>query len=165
MEVRVGMSDDAEQIVEVMKDAEASNFMMYGPGERKMTGEQFRRFIDNVNEKEHSAIFVAVEEGKILGYLIMQGEMKPKRVSHKVGVAVGVHSESRGKGVGGSLFEYAHQWAKEKGIHRVELTVISKNEQAYKLYRKLGYETEGIKKHSLFIDGEYVDEYYMAKLL
>ncbi|WP_413366980.1 N-acetyltransferase family protein [Lysinibacillus sp. 3P01SB] len=165
MKVRTAVSDDAAQIVEVMKDAEASNFMMYGPGEREMTAEQFQRFIDVMNGKEHSELFVAVEEDKILGYLIMQGEVKPKRVSHRVSVAIGVHSESRGKGVGKSLFEFAHRWAKEKEIHRVELTVISTNEQAYKLYEKMGYETEGVKKHSLFIDGAYADEYYMAKLL
>jgi RimJ/RimL family protein N-acetyltransferase len=165
MEVRIGMSGDAEQIVEVMKDAEASNFMMYGPGEREMTGEQFRRFIEIINGKEHSALFVAVEEEKILGYLIMQGEMKPQRVSHRTSAAIGVHSESRGKGVGRALFEYAHRWAKERGIHRVELTVIAANEQAFNLYKKMGYETEGVKKDSLFIDGAYVDEYYMAKFL
>ncbi len=165
MEVRVAVSSDAEQIIKVMKDAEASNFMMYGPGERELTAEQFQRFIESMNGKEHSAVFAAEEKDSILGYLIMQGETKPKRVSHKVSVAIGVHSESRGKGVGRALFEYAHNWAKARGIHRVELTVISKNEQAYSLYKKLGYETEGVKKHSLFIDGEYVDEYYMAKLL
>jgi len=29
----------------------------------------------------------------------------------------------------------------------------------------MGFEKEGIKKDSLLVNGEYVDEYYMAKLL
>lgn len=165
MEVRIATSDDAKDIVGVMQDAEASNFMMYGPGERNITPEQFERYIDVLKGKEHSEIFVAVEEDKILGYLILQGEVTPKRISHRASIVIGVHSESRGKGVGTALFEYAHLWAMDRGIHRLELSVISTNEQAFKLYKKMGYETEGVKKHSLAIDGTYVDEYYMAKFL
>ncbi len=33
------------------------------------------------------------------------------------------------------------------------------------LYKKMGFEIEGTKRNSLFIDGKYVDEYYMSKLL
>jgi RimJ/RimL family protein N-acetyltransferase len=29
----------------------------------------------------------------------------------------------------------------------------------------MGFEVEGVKKHSLFVNGEYVDEYYMAKYI
>ncbi|MGM9949445.1 MAG: GNAT family N-acetyltransferase [Lysinibacillus sp.] len=165
MEVRNATIDDAAQIVEVMEDAEASNFMLFGPGERKMTAEKFISYIEMIGKKEHAALFVAIENDTILGYLIVQGDVRPKRVSHKAGIVIGVHSASRGKGVGTALFEHAHQWARGKGLHRLELTVIATNEQAFALYRKMGYETEGVKKHSLFIDGAYVDEYYMAKFL
>ena len=165
MEVRNATIDDATQIVEVMEDAEASNFMLFGPGERKMTAQKFMPFIEMIDKKEHAAMFVAIEEDTILGYLIVQGEVRPKRVSHKASIVIGVHSERRGKGVGTALFEQAHQWAEEKGLHRLELTVIAENEQAFALYRKMGYETEGMRKHSLWIDDEYVDEYYMAKFL
>jgi RimJ/RimL family protein N-acetyltransferase len=39
------------------------------------------------------------------------------------------------------------------------------NEAALALYKKMGFEIEGRKKHSLLINGTYVDEYCMAKLL
>jgi hypothetical protein len=29
----------------------------------------------------------------------------------------------------------------------------------------MGFEIEGVKKHSLLVDGAFVDEYYMGKLL
>ncbi len=165
MEVRNATIDDATQIVGVMEDAEASNFMMFGPGERKMTAQKFTPYIEMIDKKEHAALFVAIEDDAILGYLIVQGEVRPKRVSHKASIVIGVHSGSRGKGVGTALFEQAHRWAEERGLHRLELTVITENEQAFALYRKMGYEMEGLKKHSLWIDGAYVDEYYLAKFL
>jgi RimJ/RimL family protein N-acetyltransferase len=37
------------------------------------------------------------------------------------------------------------------------------NEAAVSLYKKMGFEIEGIKKKSLNIEGKYLDEYYMGK--
>ena len=39
------------------------------------------------------------------------------------------------------------------------------NERGTGLYRKMGFEIEGLKRRSLNIKGTYVNEYYMAKIL
>jgi RimJ/RimL family protein N-acetyltransferase len=57
------------------------------------------------------------------------------------------------------------QWAEGIGIRRLELTVMTHNERAVGLYKKIGFEVEGLRKDSLYVDGRYVDEYSMAKLL
>jgi len=57
------------------------------------------------------------------------------------------------------------RWAREKEIRRLELTVVVHNEAALAFYRRMGFEIEGRKKHSLLINNCYVDEYLMAKLL
>jgi len=44
------------------------------------------------------------------------------------------------------------------------LTVVCENDIAKHLYEKNGFEIEGIKKKSMYIDKKYVDEYYMAKI-
>jgi len=33
------------------------------------------------------------------------------------------------------------------------------------LYEKNGFEVEGIKKKSVLVDGTFLDEYYMAKII
>lgn len=38
------------------------------------------------------------------------------------------------------------------------------NENAVNLYKKVGFKIEGIKEKSSIVDGQYVDEYYMAKI-
>ncbi|WP_342768304.1 hypothetical protein [Falsibacillus pallidus] len=45
------------------------------------------------------------------------------------------------------------------------MTVVSENGRAVALYKKIGFEIEGTKKDSLLIDGTFVNEYYMGKLL
>ncbi len=41
---------------------------------------------------------------------------------------------------------------------------MTRNEAGIALYRRRRFEIEGIKKHSLLVGGQYVDEYYMARL-
>lgn len=67
-------------------------------------------------------------------------------------------------GVGGQLLQAVLAWANHEAIKRIELTVVSENEAALALYKKIGFEVEGVKRRSLLMDGEYYDEYYMGKL-
>ena len=55
-------------------------------------------------------------------------------------------------------------WAEEKKITRLELTVICENEAAKHLYLKSVFEIEGVRRKSVCVDGEYLDEYYMARV-
>lgn len=43
--------------------------------------------------------------------------------------------------------------------------MLAHNHRAIALYSKVGFRFEGTKRDSLLVDGLYVDEYYMAKLL
>ncbi|MCL1695666.1 GNAT family N-acetyltransferase [Lysinibacillus sp. BPa_S21] len=165
MVIREAIGKDAEQIIAVIRNAEESNFMLFGPGERKLETEQFTKFIENFHNNSHSALFVAEIEKQIVGYLIVQGNHMPSRVSHRAYIVVGIHQEYRGQKIGTALFSHLDDWAKEKSIHRLELTVMTNNTAGIALYKKMGFEIEGTKKHSLYVDGEYRDEYYMAKIV
>ncbi|MGI2329043.1 GNAT family N-acetyltransferase [Planococcus sp. YIM B11945] len=163
-EIRKAKHEDSKAILAVMKDAEQSGYMLVNPGERNVAPEQFGGFIETINQKEKSGLFVACENDRILGYLMVQNE-ELQRVAHRAYLVIGVHSESRGKGIGRALFTYVLHWAKNKGLHRLDLTVIAYNHDAVELYKKMGFEVEGVKRDSLLVDGRYVDELYMSKLL
>lgn len=70
-----------------------------------------------------------------------------------------------GQGIGKQLFETVEKWALDHKLHRLELTDMSHNERALRLYQKMGYQIEDIRWGSLWVDGKYLDEYYMAKIL
>jgi L-phenylalanine/L-methionine N-acetyltransferase len=78
---------------------------------------------------------------------------------------MGVAREWQGKGVGSKLLaaalDIADNWM---NLRRVELTVYADNEAAIGLYRKFGFETEGLLRDYGFRDGQWVDVLSMARL-
>ena len=54
---------------------------------------------------------------------------------------------------------------KAKGITRFELDVSVNNPIAINLYKKLGFVIEGERQQSYLIDGEFDNDYIMAKII
>ena len=64
-----------------------------------------------------------------------------------------------------SFIYVVENWAIDNGVTRLELTVMKHNERAINLYKKIGYKVEGVREKSVVVDGDHVDEYYMAKII
>jgi RimJ/RimL family protein N-acetyltransferase len=47
-------------------------------------------------------------------------------------------------------------------LRRIELTVHTSNQRAIDVYKRCGFQVEGVRQSSLLVDGKYVDEYLMA---
>jgi len=48
------------------------------------------------------------------------------------------------------------------GLHRIGLEVLSTNKNAIYLYKKIGFNYEGLKKESYFLNGEFLDIQIMS---
>ncbi|MFC0415071.1 GNAT family N-acetyltransferase [Cytobacillus solani] len=157
--------NDSEKFVKLVKAVEnESNFMLFEPGERMMEPGQQKRRIEAMEKEGNSTIILAEDNNDLIGYLIAIGG-SARRKRHSAYLVIGILKEYRGLGIGTKLFKNLEEWAHEHHIHRLELAVIANNEAGLGLYKKIGFVSEGIKKHSLLINDNYVDEYYMAKLL
>lgn len=165
MIIREATIEDAEKLVALIKQVESeSDFMLFEAGERNITVEQQRSRIEAMQETDNSNIFVAEEEGRLVGYLFAIGGAA-KRNKHSAYLVIGILQEYTSRGIGRQLFVALQDWAIQKQLHRIELTVMSHNERAIALYKKMGFEIEGVKMDSLYVNGSYLDEYYMAKLI
>jgi ribosomal protein S18 acetylase RimI-like enzyme len=105
--------------------------------------------------------FVAILDGEVVGWC----DISPKRLDgfkHSGGLGMGVLQPYRKLGVGQKLISRTIQRAEEKGLERVELQVFSSNTAAIRLYEKVGFVTEGIKKKARKLDGRYDDIVEMA---
>ena len=165
MLIRTIRPDDAEQFLNLCKKLDQeTRFMMLEPGERTTTVEEQRDQIRRLLLQENSTIFVAEHDGQLVGYLGAFGGQF-RRIRHSVHIVIGILQDFTGQGIGGQLFAALEEWAHQKSITRLELTVMTHNQAGLALYKKRGFTIEGTKKHSLLIKGQYIDEYYMAKLL
>ncbi|WP_242951561.1 GNAT family N-acetyltransferase [Clostridium felsineum] len=88
-----------------------------------------------------------------------------RRNKHSAYIVVGIREKYQNDGIGTKFFEKLNEWAKQRKIIRLELTVLCINKVATHLYRKNGFEIEGIKRKSMYVDGKYIDEYLMAKII
>lgn len=161
------MIEEALKFWNMMKALDyETKYMMYEPGERQENEknlQQLKALIGSAAIREQF-LLAAVCGDEIVGYLLAQrGSLN--RIAHTAYIVVGIRETFRGQGIGKEFFRQLDIWAIEKGITRLELTVMCKNKVAKHLYEKNGFVVEGVKKNSMKVDHEYVDEYYMAKLL
>lgn len=155
--------NDTENFWEMLNQLDyETKYMLYEPGERT-------RNLSLIEKRIHSALegknflLVAETDKKLVGFISAEkGNLN--RISHSAYIVVGILAEYRGRGIGTEFFKLLDVWADENRITRLELTVICENEVARHLYEKSGFEIEGVKRNSVFIDGKYMDEFYMAKI-
>ncbi|MGG4267918.1 N-acetyltransferase family protein [Peribacillus simplex] len=165
MLIREIIPEDAEGLVELMKQVEAeAEYMLMEPGERKGSPEQQRKWLERLKKESNSTILLAEQEGgPLVGYLAAIGG-DTRRTKHTAYLIIGILKEYTGCGIGTKLFQSLEEWAINHNILRLELTVVNQNEAGVSLYKKMGFEIEGIKRNSLMIDGTLFNQYFMSKL-
>jgi len=110
--------------------------------------------------------FVFVEGNQVLGsYYIKANAMGPG--GHICNCGYMVSKESRGKGIARRLCEHSQQRARALGFRAMQFnSVVSTNEAAVSLWKKLGYKIIGtIPQGYLHNQLGYVDSYIMHKQL
>jgi putative acetyltransferase len=87
------------------------------------------------------------------------------RRAHSASIGMGVRDDCHGQGIGSKLLEAlldtADNWL---NIRRIELTVYTDNAAAIRLYRKFGFEEEGVLRDYAYRNGRFADVLTMARL-
>ena len=111
--------------------------------------------------------FLAYEEHEnIVGLVtIMRGKWRKKHVASLGSLAVAPKYQN--KGIGSRMMSLLIDTLRTEGIRRLELIVESDNVGAIHLYKKLGFQQEGVLREYLKRAGDAapIDDYPMSKLL
>jgi RimJ/RimL family protein N-acetyltransferase len=99
-----------------------------------------RQSFDNYLESADAVTLLAEVDGQLVGDL---GIEIRRGVGH---LGMVVDERWRGHGVGSTLMESCINWAKEHAAHKVSLEVWPHNIAAIGLYRKFGFEHEGLQR-------------------
>jgi L-phenylalanine/L-methionine N-acetyltransferase len=122
--------------------------------------EQRIKSLNELGENDH--YMVAERAGQVVG--IAGLTVGSGRVRHCGYLFVYVARQYQGQKIGTrlaqTLLDLADQWLL---LRRVELTVLTENEGAKRLYERLGFLIEGRRKMSVISRGELKDEWLMAR--
>jgi len=163
--IREATREDAEALVKLFEALYGqTNYMLMEPGESTQSAESLAQRIEAGAHGNSEVWFVCDSANQLVGVLYGRRGVA-RRNRHSLYLVMGVLHASWGKGIGAYLLRTMEQWALEHRIHRLELSVNSLNDRAISLYERAGFEREGVKRHSLCLNGQYVDELYMSKLI
>ncbi|MGS2720183.1 GNAT family N-acetyltransferase [Paraglaciecola aestuariivivens] len=113
---------------------------------------------------ENDYVLVAEVENKVVAQVCLLLSKKV-RDKHCASLAIAVHPEFQGKGIGRSLLSEALNQADNwLNLIRIELDVFEDNQSAIGLYESLGFEKEGVKRFSSFKQGQYANLVFMARI-
>ena len=114
----------------------------------------------------HSDHFTLVAESseKVVGHITLFMTTKV-RDRHCAGLAIAIHPDVHGNGVGKALMQEAINQADNwLNLIRPELEVHADNHAAIALYERVGFQLEGTKRLSTFKNGKYIDMLLMSRI-
>jgi RimJ/RimL family protein N-acetyltransferase len=163
--IRKAEMSDAEALCHFIKELDSqSEYILYDVGERRIDIESTKKYLDNSNNTPGSVVLIAENEiSKIIGFACGEANTK-NRSSHVTKANLGVLKSHRGTPVARQLLGELIQYLKNKKIVRIEASVIKNNIICLNLCKKFGFQIEGIKKLSIKIGGQFLDEYVIALL-
>ncbi|MGE6488397.1 N-acetyltransferase family protein [Paenisporosarcina sp. NPDC076898] len=163
--IRSASEKDANSLSEVrlQVDGETEN-LDREKGEAYINESGFKQIIKDDTESINNLFLVAEVNHKIVGFSRCEGS-NLRRSSHKVEFGVCVLKEFWGYGIGKNLLQQSIHWADTQEIKKITLNVLETNEKAIELYKKFGFEVEGIlRKDKLLSDGNYYNTIIMGRV-
>ncbi|MBC9712346.1 GNAT family N-acetyltransferase [Streptomyces sp. TRM66268-LWL] len=115
---------------------------------------------------EPDQYLVAEVDGEVAGYVrVVPPTPLPANLHVRQIQGIAVADRARGKGVARALIRSACAWAAERGARRITLRVLGHNAPARRLYESEGFRVEGVLPGEFLLDGEYVDDVLMGRVL
>ncbi|MGW7548956.1 N-acetyltransferase family protein [Streptomyces sp. NPDC054770] len=109
---------------------------------------------------------VAEVDRRIVGYVRLGRAYKIASNAHVRQIqGLAVAEPARGLGVARALLRAAMEEARRRGARRIRLGVLGHNTPARRLYESEGFAVEGVLPGEFFLDGAYVDDVVMGRLL
>lgn len=102
--------------------------------------------------------------GRIIGGAGFYAQPPGTRLSHAATFFLYIEPAYQGKGIGTNAIRFLESEAKNRGYLRMECMVAETNPRAIRLYQRLGYEKEGIKKQAFRLNNTFKDLIILGKV-
>lgn len=156
---------DVENFIDLLsKIYDESEFTFYNPGEYSPTVSSASQHLEKYITSPSKAIYIAESDEQLVGYVFVNTETY-ERTQHEAVIYLGVKRYYQKQGIGQALINAIEAWSLNHNIRRIEATVVTENAGAVELFKGIGFQIEGELKDKLFINGQYYNEFVMAKIL
>ena len=152
-------ADAVELIAHFKKIGAETDNMTFGAEGIPRNTEEEAEYLAEIENSADKVVFVAKEDGKIIGEASLQ--RLSRRMSHRGGFAVAVAKAHWNKSVGSQLLSKAIEFAGANAFEIIELQVRSDNVHAIHLYEKFGFKKICTYPGFLKIGTDYFDVDYM----
>lgn len=164
MNIETLAANDAHKFFKFLEQLSfETDYLMFSSSEVP-SEEVWKKRIEANSGNGPQIFFVVKRDNEIVGFILLTRGGYKKNM-HASSLVIGVLEKHRKSGLGSKLIDAAVSWAQKHQIKRIELSVMVNNDGAFQLYKKNGFQVEGIKNRSIFYNNEFIDEYLMAKHL
>lgn len=167
VEVEVMMPDveDATALLAYAKRiGSETEYLEFGAEGLSATLRDEELYLQAVAMSDEHMMLVAKMEGEIIAVGTISGRMKSK-FAHVGEVGISVLKEYWGQGLGSHLLAELLFWAQTYSpLTRIELEVVKDNVPAIRLYEKLGFVHEGVKRQAIQLSDGLHDIVMMSVL-
>lgn len=161
LSIRKASEEDLEIILSIYNQGIADRIATLESEEKDYT--YIRKWFD-----EHQGryeVLVAALEDDIIGWASLNRYSNRSAYDGVADLSIYFDRSHRGKGIGKALLEMLEEVALAQQFHKILLFTFPFNGQGQGLYRKGGYREIGVFQNQGILDGKYVDEMAMEKIL
>lgn len=165
--LRSPRAKDASALIKYLAATSAeTDFMVRYPDEVETNPLFEAQRLEEIAADERSFMIAAFIDGKLAGNCSAHAMGFQRKIRHRSAFGISIYSWAWGLGLGRALVSELLAQAKTNGFEQVELDVVSVNARARALYKSLGFEEYGVRKHGFKLEnGEYYDLVLMMKTL
>ncbi|KOP67201.1 acetyltransferase [Bacillus sp. FJAT-18019] len=164
MITRILHESDVQQYQDLRLSALLTNPEAFGSTYERESRFRLDLVIDRIRPSKDKFVLGALDEHGSLGGIVAFVRESGMKTTHKANVfGMYVSKEKRGQGIGKLLLLELIKMARDiDGLEQINLSVVSNNESAKKLYQAVGFETYGLERNALKFNGQYYDENLMV---
>lgn len=161
--IRSLTQDDAFQMRELRLLALKTDASAFGASYEEESKKPLSFFENRCTSTQDKILFGAFDDQTLVAITNIVREAGLKVRQHASIYAVYTHPDYRGRGISKSLLnkciDTARQW---QGVEYLQLGVATNNLPALTLYQQVGFKVWGTQSSALRVNGEDIDEHYMA---
>ncbi len=156
--------EDAADVLQFLAAIHEEKLLTLNRMTRLPSVEREREWLKKFSGKDGFSM-LARADGSVIGF--MHAEiLQPLEMSVNCEFGISILADYRRRGIATKMITAAEDWARERGVLRMELGVYSNNVGGIELYEKLGYREDGRRVQAVRLwNGDRADIIHMFKFL